>query len=223
MILKFFLILSLLFVSLFADYNWQKKNKLKGKDFGAYGQLYDIEEFNLIDEIKDKYSKIDWDKQKKSFEESAKEIMIAKGNLPLCQTTEKRKVYLYNTLKYPIYGPNKEIIYPIGYKFNVLKVLAERGMVDQRKMLFFNMNEPRQVQLAKKMKNEHMYLTDGSLEDAAKAGIIEPYRADGLIKKLQIKCTPSIYVQKEDHYEVYEIDNETLKNKIINKKDGDFN
>lgn len=202
------------------NYDWRKKNDSHVIDLGTYGLLYTIKEKSLMKEIEEKAKTVDWVKQIKAFKDSKKRIFTAKGNLPLCQKTRKRDVFIFNTLKYPIYGSDGKILYNRGFKYNVLSLMNKNNLMDKKPMLFFNLNEVRQVQYAKLIeKNAHLYMTDGYLEDSAKDNLKNVYVADSLIDQFQIECTPSIYIQKKDRYEVYEIDNETLKQTIMNEKD----
>ena len=214
-----FLLSSLLFSSVVKNYDWRQKNDSNLTDLGVFGQMYEIEEVSLMDEIEEKAKTVDWKKQIKALKESQKRIMTAHGGLPLCQTTKKRDVFLFNTLKYPIFGPDGTILYDKGFKYNVLSLMSKNNLVDKKPMLFFDLNEVRQIEYAKLIgTSSHLYITDGYLEDAPKNKLKDVYIADSLIKQFKIRCTPSLYVQKKDRYEVFEIDNEYLKILIKNEK-----
>jgi len=200
------------------DYDWSKKNPIQGKDFGIHGKLYDIKEKSILDEIFAKAKKVNWKKQLDAFNKSAHKYFVAKGNLPLCQETKIKKVKIINKLKYPLYNSKMEIIYPAGYEIDVLKTLYEKGIYDPKPMLFFNGNEVRQIEYAKLKQQKddaHMYLIDGNIEELS-SEIKNIYRGDLIMETMKVECTPSVYYQKDDHFEVLEIDNETLK-KMIQK------
>ncbi len=213
---------SLLFSSVVKNYDWRKRNDSNVTDLGVYGRLYKIEEVSLIKEIEKKAKTVDWKKQLSAFKESEKRIMTAKGDLPLCQTTRKRTVFVINTLESPIFGSDGKEIYKKGYKYNVLKLMSEHGLIDKKPMLFFNENEVRQVAYAKLINNStHLYITDGSLEKTADDNLNNVYIGDSLIKQFKVQCTPSIYIQKKDRFEVFEIDNNYLKTIIKKTQKGE--
>lgn len=189
------------------------------KDLGTYGKLYPIIEESFMVQIEENYKKIDWDKQKDNFRKSVRESFIAKGNLPLCQKTRTREYVRMNTLKSPIFAADGSILYPVGYTYNVLELMAKNGLVSKKGLLFVDIDEVRQFSYAKEMSvNADIYAVDGDIEIAAKKGF-QVEKGDGLIDVMDIQCTPSLYIQTRNHFEILEINNEDLKTVVQSLKE----
>lgn len=181
------------------------------EDLGVYGTLYPILEESYMVEIEEKSKSVDWSKQIKSFKKSFKDSFVAKGNLPKCVQTTERAYVKMNTLKYPITGPSGEVVLPAGYTYNVLELMYKNGLVATKAMLFVDIDDGLHFEYSELMKKtSDIYAIDGNIEKAAAKGL-EVERGDWLIKDLDIKCVPSLYIQEKSQFRILEIDNNELK------------
>lgn len=180
-------------------------------DLGIQGTVYPVLEESYMIEIEENSKKIDWKDQISTFKKNVREAFKAKGDLPKCVATSERFFIKMNTLKYPITGASGEVLFPAGYKYNVLELMAKHGLVDPKGMLFVDIDDGLHEEYAKILKDSSTpYAVDGDIEKAAERGF-QIEKGDSLIKDLDIKCTPSLYIQEKDRYRIMEIDNNELK------------
>ena len=190
------------------------------KDLGVHGQLYPILERSYMDELEEKSKNVDWEKQQDNFKKSFKKSFIAKSGLPKCQITKVRRFYKMYTVKYPL-GTEEHLEIPAGTTFNVIAKMREKGITTSDTYLFVDINDGLHFEYAKlrdKESSVYVMALDGDIEEAAKKGF-QVEKGDGLVKEFEIKCTPSIYTMKDDHFEVLEIDNNELLSKIKKMKE----
>lgn len=101
---------------------------------GEAGQTYEIKERDFTEFIRAKAAAIDPNKLRQEFQEQIKK-RLPKFRLPnavagLPPATEEKlyKVDMTYTLPYNIKDFEGNVIYPKGYTFNPLKVMADKGI-----------------------------------------------------------------------------------------------
>lgn len=173
-------------------------------DLGVHGELFDIVEKNLYEDIKERSTKVDYKGLTQQLKKSIKEKMFAKNRLPSCKENKQRTKVIMYTLKRDVVGGNGIPIYKKGYTFNVVEKLLSTSNATQKPLFFFNVEDPIQVRLAEKQDYPMEFLVVyGDLEKTAKMGI-EAYLTDGLENTFDVKCLPSIVKFEKDHIIIQE-------------------
>lgn len=174
-----------------------------GVDLGSVGSVYDIAEKDLMEVIKDRASKVDWkalaDKSKKDIVEN-----VGKVDKQLPKATDNATYYvdLTTELDHDIYIRDNtgkpKILYPKGYKFNVLDYTQLKTT-----FVFFDASRDEEIAWYKSKyantANAMPIITKGSAYKFAHEVGREVYIIDdSILKQFQLKATPTVVHQEKN-------------------------
>lgn len=181
-----------------------------GKDLGTVGATYQIVERDALEEIENRAKKVDWgklfdkDKNEQRIKNYRPNSLVA---LPRAKERRVRFVDLSYTLDVDIPDANGNILYPKGFTFNPLDYI-----VYPRTIIIINGSDRKQVEWFKKSQyvkglDTVLWIVDGSYYDLGKElGRSVFYANSAIVERLQLLAVPSIVVQKDNLFEVTEID-----------------
>jgi len=181
---------------------------------GEAGQTYEIKERDFTEFIRAKAAAIDPNKLRQEFQEQIKKklpefrLPNAVAGLPPATEEKLYKVDMTYTLPYNIKDFEGNVIYPKGYTFNPLKVMADKGIFYTNILVIINGEREEEVKwFIKNFQNSlnvKLLITDGHAVELAKK-IKKPvyYLTRILRDKFLIEATPSVVFQpKGDVYMV---------------------
>ncbi|WP_029523608.1 hypothetical protein [Persephonella sp. KM09-Lau-8] len=166
------------------------------KDLGVFGSVYEIKEKDLLLEIKQKASSIDYEKIRKEYENKIKNYRPP--DIVVLEKAEKSKVYYHipwAEVPEDVYGVKNGklvLLYKKGDKFNPLKYLPFKPI----DLVIFNGDDKGEIAFVKKyFKNERVafLITEGSFYKVSKELGVPVYYFEGknLKDRLGVKETVS--------------------------------
>ncbi|MBQ3033055.1 MAG: hypothetical protein IJD28_01635 [Deferribacterales bacterium] len=179
-------------------------------DLGSIGQLYDIKERDLLEEIQERAANINWqnfiDKSKTDLQSKVGSVSL---QLPKASENKTYYIDLTTTLDYPIYTRDRKgkplLLYPKGYTFNVLNHTKLR-----KRFIFFDGTRPEEVAWFKdkyaKNLNAMPILSEGNALAFSKEIEREAYILDAtIISRLKLKVSPTVVYQEGNQLRADEI------------------
>lgn len=172
-------------------------------DLGTFGSTYEIKERDMIEVIKERAGKVDW----KSLVEKSKEDLKAKvGRVdkPFPKAPDNSSYYidLTTTLERDIYTRDRsgspKLLYPKGYKFNVLDYTKLH-----KRFVFFDATRPEETawfkaKFASDINSMPILSAGNALEFAKEIGREAYVIDDDLIKRFELKATPTVVYQEKN-------------------------
>jgi len=201
---------------------------LPAKDLGLLGSVYQIKEKDLLLEIKQKASSIDYEKIRKEYEDRIKNYRPP--DLVVLEKAKKSRIYYYvpwAEVPEDVYGVKNGklvLLYKKGDRFNPLKYLPFKPI----DLVIFNGEDEGEVAFVKKhFKNERVVflITDGSFYRVSKELGVPVYYFGGsnLRERLGVRETVSrVTVDGEKlKITVFAVDKKgSLKEKKYSVKNG---
>jgi len=179
---------------------------------GSEGPTYKIAEEDLTEWIKRKAASIDAEKLKWQIQAKIKErlpkfrLPSAVSGLPAAKEEKVYKVDMTYTLPYDIKDLDGNIIYPKGYTFNPLQLMADKGIYYTQVLVIINAERKEEVEWFEKQFNDRLnvklLITDGYAYELAMKLKRPVYYLTKILKdKFLIEETPSVvFQQKGDVY-----------------------
>lgn len=172
-------------------------------DLGREGNVYKISERDILEVIKERAAGVDW---KAMSDNASKELRDKIGkvdkSLPKASDNSTYYIDLTTELDHDIYirdeMGNPKILYPKGYRFNVLDYTQLKG-----RYVFFDATRPEEMKWFKDKFASDLsvmpIIAKGSVLKISKEIKRETYILDDLlISKFQIKATPTLIYQEDN-------------------------
>lgn len=171
------------------------------KDLGVHGNLYPIEEVDLLAYIKEKASGVNPEEMEKRAREELNRSLDMSLNVPEAKEDRVRYVDPSITVGSPVYDHQGQIIAPAG-RLNPLE-----GIRLTKTIVALNESQLHFIpELRQSYKNIIILLTDGNLQRASEKAEQIVYRADvNILQRLGIERVPSIVTQDGIRLKVEEI------------------
>jgi conjugal transfer pilus assembly protein TraW len=189
-------------------------NTLQAKNLGVYGTVYDIQEQDALEWIRNKLNQLEGSgelaKQQSLLKEKARAKILRPKPVSGLKKTDKPRTFTHDlTLVVPedIIDAEGKVIYAKGTRINPLEVMSS-----QKTLLFFDGDDPDQVNWAL---NEHsqrgdlakLVLVNGPVIELMQKNEVRFYfdQAGRLVKHFQIEQIPAMVEQKGKQLVVTEI------------------
>lgn len=173
---------------------------------GEAGNTYPIAERDFAELVKSRLHALDWPKIEQEWRDKAQKdfetyrLPTAVSGLPPSPVNATRKVDPTYVLPYDIYGLDGQVIYPKGFAFNPLEMMAKRGLSYPFLLVIINADRPAELDwcaatFAGRL-NVRILITDGSA-NAASDRFQRPvhYLTRELRQRLGVTHTPSLIHQ----------------------------
>ena len=166
------------------------------------GPVYEIEERDIIDLIKERAARFDTQAYlKKQYEKAYHPDSL---DLPLTEKSNVRYIDPASELSSDILDANGNIIYPAGYKFKILDT------IELKPHLFIDGTDPKQIELIAKIAERNNFLvvnlTAGDVLEIRKLTIAPIYFASKLmLERFGVEKVPSFVIQEGNYLKVEEI------------------
>lgn len=181
------------------------------QDLGVQGEVKKIEGKSLIDELEERYKKVDLKELDNKLIKAQKDSLKVSSKLPTCGRTEQRIYQPIITIEQDIVVPiENKVLYKKGDKYNLLK---EQNINFAYHIVFINSDDYIQMELANALNNKALVLVaKGDLSKFTDKGQdINIARESMEIKAFNIKCLPTVVTQKDDSFIINEYNPEDLK------------
>lgn len=198
---------SLLLSSSFFSFIFLKE--IKAEDYGVYGNTFEIEEQDLLENINEKLKTIDIDKWQNDFIEQSKKS-INRPKYVILPEAKKEKIYYFDPsiiLKKDYYDNKGTIFAKKGTKINPLDKVSL-----SRQLIFIDGEKEKQLNYAvdfynKNDKKVKIILVNGAIIDLMKKYNIQLYfdQNSSLIKKFHIENLPAIVSQEGNLLKIKEV------------------
>lgn len=184
-------------------------------DMGVHGETFSINEVNFMDTVEQKINDINKTKIKKEYIDSSNEFLEISKLVPVCHTTRTREFTPTFVVPTDIKKADGTYLAREGDVLNTLEVMKQQNITLDKYLMFIDVNDELQVQLAYMYKNQGLvYVTNGSLKDFEERTKIASSKADkSILKKFDIKCSPTLTVQDGNTMKIYEYNINDLKKK----------
>ena len=187
---------------------------LEAKDFGVHGQLYEIKEKSILEQISQSLNQAKKDGRLALFQESIKKNMMKSVNSPrgngVLSAAQEGRTWLHDpsvSLDHDLKDQNGKVFYHAYTKVNPLhKINMSKTLrfIDARRSeeLNFALSE-----LKKRKGKVKIILTNGKIISLMKKIKTRLYfdQKGFLVKKFGIKHTPAMVYQEEDMLRISEV------------------
>ena len=173
----------------------------KPKDLGVYGNLYPIEEVDLLVYIEERAKHVDQEELNKKMREDFEHSLEVSMNVPEVKELRTRYVDPSITVTSPVYDHKGHVAAPPGNINPLEKIQLTNTIVALKESQIGIIPE-----LKKYHKNLLVLLTDGNLTRAAEKIGQMMYRADNrILDRLGVEKVPSVITQEGVRLKVEEI------------------
>jgi len=173
----------------------------KPKDLGVYGNLYPIEEVDLLAYIQERAKEVDQEELNKKLREDFEHSLEVSLNVPEAKEVRTRYVDPSITVTSPVYDHKGHVIAPSGNINPLEKIQLINTIVALKESQMGIIPD-----LRKSHKNLLVILTDGNLPRAAEKIGQMVYRADNrILERLGVERVPSVITQEGTKLRVEEI------------------
>jgi conjugal transfer pilus assembly protein TraW len=179
-----------------------------GQVIGQEGNVYEIEEIDIAVLIQAKAAKFDFakyaDENKRQLSDRVKTFRPADAvsDLPRATMSGAYKIDPSYTLPYDLRDAQGDLVYPKGYTFNPLEVMAKQGLSLRVPYVIINAERREELLwLEKKLSKSgkgtfKVLITNGSaFELSEKLGFPIYYLSEQVKERLAIRATPTIVYQ----------------------------
>ena len=173
-------------------------------DLGVHGNLYDIDEENIMSVIQNRSNELNQSKIVDDATTAIQEYLVVDSLLNGCVKSTTReyipKVVLKKDIVEPISG---KVLYKNGTTIYPLKELP---MPFSNYQLFINADNPLHIQLANYYKNSsNIMVAKGDSKNLLSIGVAPQIARERFeIEAFNIKCLPTIVMQKDDRLVIKE-------------------
>lgn len=179
---------------------------------GQVGATYPILERDAIDEMKERASRVNWQKIfRGGMDKAEKGFGKAAMHLPMAEKTAQRELTPSYTLPFDIPDPRdlSRVLYPAGYTFNPLGYMNFPGRV-----VFVNAANQRQLAWLKAEYGkggtgevQDIIMLTGGDGNKLETTLNRPLYIAGQqdIERFDVQVVPSVYVQQGDKFIITEI------------------
>ncbi|MDR3176937.1 MAG: hypothetical protein LBU06_10475 [Desulfovibrio sp.] len=184
---------------------------VRARVVGTEGNVYPIAEIELVSLIAAKAAKFDFERyeedHKRQITDRIKTFRPADAvrDLPVARISAAYKIDPTYTLPYDLRDAQGEIVYPAGYTFNPLEVMAKQGLSLRLPYVIINAERHEEMlwlerKLAKSPKGTfHLLITNGyAYELSEKFGFPVYYLSEQVKERLVVKVTPTVVFQPEN-------------------------
>lgn len=173
----------------------------KPKDLGVYGNLYPIEEVDLLAYIQERAKQVDQEELNKKMREDFEHSLEVSLNVPEAKEVRTRYVDPSITVTSPVYDHKGHVIAPSGDINPLEKIQLTDTIVALKESQMGIIPE-----LKKYHKNLLLLLTDGNLQRAAEKIGQMVYKADShMLERLGVEKVPSVITEEGTKLRVEEI------------------
>jgi hypothetical protein len=168
---------------------------------GKYGPTVDISEPDAMDMMKKAFKDFNKTKAMENFKKSFHKYMEVNLSVPICKANRQEIFDPTIILTHDIDMPKFGIHLKAGEKFNPLQY----GFFNKY-LFFIDGTDKKQLLLAKKYKDKaFIIITKGNIEKVSNYLGKQVFKADKLlIKQLQLKCVPTVYMQDGTKFKKFE-------------------
>ena len=173
----------------------------KPKDLGVYGNLYPIEEVDLLAYIQERAKQVDQEELNKKLREDFEHSLEVSLNVPEAKEQRTRYIDPSITVTSPVYDHKGHVVAPPGHINPLEKTQLTKTIVALKESQIGIIPE-----LKKYHKNLLVLLTDGNLPKGAEKIGQMVYRADNrILERLGVEKVPSVITQEGGRLKVEEI------------------
>jgi hypothetical protein len=194
-------ILSNLLLALFLLLVQSNPLRAEPKDLGVYGNLYSIEEVDLLDYIQERARQVNPEEVEKKAKENFEQSLEVSLGVPEAKENRIRYIDPSITVSSPMYDHQGHIVAPPG-KLNPLEKVNLTSTIVVIK--------ESQIGIVPELKKTHkdllILLTDGNLQRAAETAGQMVYKADNhILERLGAERVPSVITQERVRLKIEEI------------------
>ncbi len=175
-------------------------------DLGTYGSTRNISEENFIDKAEKHAKDINATLLKDELEKGKESYLSVDKVVPTCTKTQTRSFTPTFVVPADVVLPNGQVIARAGEVYNTLEVMKKNNISIGTYMMFIDATDKVQIQLSYMYKNQgSIFITNGSMQKYEQITKVATFKADKtIIEKFNVKCSPSLLIQKENELVIYE-------------------
>ena len=174
-------------------------------DLGTHGKTYEPAEPDFFELIKSPEVQKRIASATAGAKHSLGNSFSGKASVEGCVATGTREYEPTYTLKNEIRSADGKMLFPKGYRFNILGRLAAKGAVFRRRILFIDADDPVHVALAKRYADgADIIVARGDGMPLAREGVRVAVANPVIVDRFGLKCLPSMYEQRGDRFFIRE-------------------